>query len=172
MMQMLAAGGLALLSDDVRAADADNPRGYYEYGPVKASARDVGWLERAPGRAVKVVSPLLRHLPEGPALRVVLMRRSLAEVLASQRAMLERASAAPLPGDDAQLAKVFAAQIEAAVAWARARPRTTLLEVDHAELLRDPSRPTARLDAFLGGGLDVAAMMARVDPALYRARVR
>ena len=41
MMQMLAAGGLPLLVDEQRPPDEDNPHGYFEYAPVKASARDV-----------------------------------------------------------------------------------------------------------------------------------
>ena len=35
MMQMLAAGGLPALTDGERAADDSNPRGYFEYEPVK-----------------------------------------------------------------------------------------------------------------------------------------
>ena len=32
VMQMLIAGGAPLLTDEVRSADADNPRGYFELG--------------------------------------------------------------------------------------------------------------------------------------------
>ncbi len=35
MMQMLASGGLKTVTDNVRTADADNPRGYYELEKVK-----------------------------------------------------------------------------------------------------------------------------------------
>ena len=38
MMQILAAGGLPVLSDGVRAADEDNPYGYYELEAVKKTA--------------------------------------------------------------------------------------------------------------------------------------
>ena len=62
-MQMLQAGGMKLLTDELRAADQHNPRGYLEYEPVKRSGADVSWLERAGGRAVKVIHLLLRHLP-------------------------------------------------------------------------------------------------------------
>ena len=36
MMQMLQAGGMPLLIDDLRPPDADNPNGYWEYEPVNA----------------------------------------------------------------------------------------------------------------------------------------
>ena len=70
MMQMLEAGGIPLLVDDARPADADNPNGYAEYAPVMASARDVSWFDDAPGRAVKVIHALLRSLPCHGELRI------------------------------------------------------------------------------------------------------
>ena len=36
LMQMLAAGGVDLFTDSERAADASNPRGYYEHRSVAA----------------------------------------------------------------------------------------------------------------------------------------
>ena len=35
MMKMLEAGGLPALTDNIRTADADNPKGYYEFERVK-----------------------------------------------------------------------------------------------------------------------------------------
>ena len=40
MMQMLAAGGMELLTDQVRRADEDNPRGYFELEAVKRTRQD------------------------------------------------------------------------------------------------------------------------------------
>ena len=59
MMQMLAAGGLPPLTDNVRAADSDNPRGYYEFELVKKTKKDASWLASAPGNQ-------LWMLREGP----------------------------------------------------------------------------------------------------------
>ena len=42
LMQMLAAGGLGVLSDGLRESDEDNPLGYLEYEPVKNLLRDRG----------------------------------------------------------------------------------------------------------------------------------
>ena len=170
MMQMLAAGGLPLLVDDQRPPDEDNPRGYFEYTPVKASARDVGWWGGAVGRAVKVVHSLLRHLPEWGELRIVLLDRDLGEVLQSQRAMLERAGGVFEREDDAALARAFEAQLDEARAWAVARPRTALLPVAHRCLIESPAEVVSRIQAFLGGGLDAEAMVACVDPGLYRSQ--
>src|SRR6266567_4048665 len=62
MMQMLRAGGMPLLTDDLRPADVDNPNGYWEYEPVKRLQQDNSWISKAEGKAVKVVSALLQYL--------------------------------------------------------------------------------------------------------------
>ena len=89
MMRMLSAGGMPILADDTRPADEDNPFGYYELEAAKGLRNDRRWLQDAVGKAVKVVHLLLPELPKDHAYRVVMMRRDLGEVLASQRAMLQ-----------------------------------------------------------------------------------
>ena len=44
MMQMLVAGGMPAVSDGLRAADADNPRGYFELEAVKKLKTGSAWL--------------------------------------------------------------------------------------------------------------------------------
>ncbi len=171
VMQMLGAGGVPLLTDDARVADEDNPRGYFEYAPVKASARDLGWFARAPGRAVKVIHSLLSLLPRETELRIVFVERDLGEVLRSQARMLARAGA-PAAGevDEARLAEIFAGQIREALADAGRRPRVAVLRLEHRDLLERPDVAAARMAAFLGGGLDIQAMIRCVEPALHRNR--
>jgi hypothetical protein len=83
MMQMLAAGGMPILSDGERQADADNPRGYLEWERIKQLPKDPACIAEAEGKCVKVISLLLLSLPEGHEYRVIFMQRPLAEVLAS-----------------------------------------------------------------------------------------
>ena len=54
-MQMLHAGGVPVLTDSLRAADTDNPRGYLEFERVKQIKTDKSWLDDAAGKAVKIV---------------------------------------------------------------------------------------------------------------------
>ena len=86
-MQMLQAGGLPPLSDNLRSADEDNPRGYLEFEPVKQLRTDRSWLAQARGHVVKIIHLLLRELPtEGTyRYRVILMKRPIEEVLALYR---------------------------------------------------------------------------------------
>src|SRR5947208_15012411 len=90
MMQMLSAGGLPPLTDGLRQPDEDNPRGYFEFEPVKQIRRDTAWLQLAVGKAVKMVHLLLPELPldQNHRYRVIMMRRDLSDVLASQNKML------------------------------------------------------------------------------------
>jgi hypothetical protein len=174
LMQMLRAGGIEPLTDGARAADADNPRGYLELEAVKRIREDPRFLADAGGRAVKVIAQLLPFLPRGAAFvyRVIFIERDLDEVLASQRAMLDRLGrrGAELPPE--RLRAVFATQAGQAKEALRARADVRLVEVEHAAVLADP-RATARVLAdFLGGDLDVEAMAAAVDPDLHRQRRR
>ena len=79
LMNMLAAGGLELLSDGARAADEDNPHGYFELERVMALADepDPSWLHAARGKGVKIISHLLKHLPRENDYRVILVERDL-----------------------------------------------------------------------------------------------
>lgn len=168
-MQMLAAGGVSVLTDGERAADDDNPRGYLELERVKQIKQDASWLPSARGKAVKLISQLVYDLPATERYRLIVMERDLDEVLASQEKMLARLGRAALPRDKMKFA--FANQIERFDAWLAKQPHIAALRVSYAALVADPPREAARINEFLGGGLDVAAMAAAVDPALYRNRV-
>jgi hypothetical protein len=169
MMKMLEAGGVDVLVDNVREADVDNPRGYYEFEPVKSLKADASWVAPALGKAVKMVYLLLMDLPSDQEYRVLFMRRNLEEVLASQKAMLDRMGK-PSPLDDARMAALFRDGLAKFEAWAKDRPNFRLLDVSYNALVTDPAPFLPEVDRFLGGGLDVDAMARVVDPALYRNR--
>jgi len=171
VMQMLAAGGFPVASDGVRRADPDNPRGYFELEAARRLARDASWLPGIAGRAVKLVHTLLPSLPPDLRYRVLIVRRRLDEVLASQRVMLARRGAAPDEAEEARLLPALEEQLARLERWLDAREGLVWLRVDHAELVAEPARVAARINAFLGGGLDEGAMAACVEPALYRQRV-
>jgi hypothetical protein len=83
MMMMLEAGGMPVLTDHIRTADADNPKGYYEFERVKAIERDQAWLKEADGKAVKMISALLKYLPQNYAYRIIFMRRGTTPIALS-----------------------------------------------------------------------------------------
>lgn len=170
LMRMLEAGGVPPLTDGLRAADEDNPRGYWELEAVKRLPDDSAWLDHAPGRALKAVSAILDKLPPRLRYRVLFVERDIAEVLASQRRMLERRGEPTDRVPDHEMAALFARHVAGVLARAAARPEMTVKTLRHADVLRDPRAAAQAIDEFLGGGLDVDAMAAAVDPSLWRQR--
>ena len=170
-MKMLEAGGIQPVVDNIRTADIDNPKGYYEDERVKdlAEAEDMSWLRAARGKVIKVVSSLLNYLPASNTYKVVFMRRNLHEVLASQAKMLERRGETSHTEDEDLLA-MYEAHLEKVEFQLRFRPHFECLYLNYADVVADP-RSQARLMAdFVGGGLDVEKMAAAVDGSLYRNR--
>ncbi|MGD9857974.1 MAG: sulfotransferase domain-containing protein [Planctomycetaceae bacterium] len=168
MMQMLAQGGLPLLVDDVRTADEDNPRGYFELDRVKRTRQDASWIPAARGKVVKVVSQLLYDLPDSESYRIVFMQRSLAEVVASQERMLIRRGQ-PVPPPEA-IASAFATHLDMLFDWLSRQSHMRFLEVHYNELLSAPDRHIDRVVAFLDRSLDKQAMQSAIDRMLYRNR--
>jgi predicted AlkP superfamily phosphohydrolase/phosphomutase/tetratricopeptide (TPR) repeat protein len=170
MMRMLSSGGFPILTDGIRAADEDNPNGYFEFEPARRLRDDNAWLPQAEGKAVKIVAQLLPWLPPGWRYRVIFMRRDLDEILTSQDAMLARQGreGANLPPE--KLRAVFAGQVEEIEHGLASRPDVETLFVEYRGAIEDPARIAACVNAFLGGALDEAAMAAAVDPRLWRRR--
>ena len=161
IMQMLAAGGVPVCSDGLRTPDEDNPRGYFEYEPVKHLLRDNRWFFDARGRAVKIVAPLLAGLPADVPCRVILCRRDLDDVLDSQQRMLERRGEKTV-ARRSTLKNEYARLLARARAMLAKRSCTQVLTVGHSEALADPLSAAEKLNRFLGGELDVSKMASPV----------
>ena len=170
MMKVLEAGGLPTLADHLRAADIDNPNGYYEFEPVKSTREDPSWLMQAGGRVVKMVYKLLYDLPQGRSYRVVFMQRALKEVIASQNAMLARLGKADAGGrgDEHTLVGALASEVAACKAWLKGHPNFAVVYVNYNRMVEAPAEQVAALNVFFGGALDEAAMLEAVDQKLYR----
>ena len=170
-MRMLEAGGLPIVTDGLRRADLANPKGYYEFEPVKGLDKqgDTAWLAEARGKAVKIISFLLTHLPESYDYRVVFMRRDLGEVVASQNQMLDARGKERGAADD-RTSVLYAQHVEQVERFLRQRSCFSVLMVDYAAVVADPAGQAARINQFVGGGLDVERMATVAEPALYRNR--
>jgi len=169
MMRMLEAGGLEALTDRIRSADDDNPRGYYELEAVKRTDVDPSWLDGASGKVAKVISALLADLPTGPRYKVIFMRRDLDEILASQVKMLDRRGEDH--GDsDQSMKEHFVAHLDEVETLLRTRDDMDALFVNYRRTVEDPGKTIDRLGVFLDGRLDLARMREVVEPELYRNR--
>lgn len=168
MMKMLAAGGVEPLTDNLRTADEDNPKGYFEFERVKQIEDDKSWLEDARGRVVKLISALLRHLPATYKYKIIFMRRAMPEILASQRQMLIRRGEPADAVSDEKMAAMFEKHVAQVEAWLAAQPNIDVLYVSYNEVLNDSRSHAERINHFLGGALQVDEMVSVVDRTLYR----
>ena len=170
-MKMLEAGGMEMVVDNIRTADEDNPKGYYEDERVKelAEMTEKTWIRAARGKVVKVVSSLLNNLPESNTYQVIFMRRNLYEVLASQTKMLDRRGEASHTDDDDLLA-MYQAHLDKVVFQLRFRPNFDAIYIDYADVVSEPEVQARRIAEFLGGSLDPVVMASAVDGSLYRNR--
>jgi hypothetical protein len=171
MMRMLEMGGMPVMIDHIRSADDDNPNGYYEFEAVKQTREDASWLESSDEKAVKMVYRLLYDLPENQSYRVLFMRRNLKEVLASQKVMLDRNGADGGGVTDAQMQQLFELELDKFYGWVSGKFNFQLINVDYNELLAEPRKELLRVNEFLGGTLDIGAMVSVIDAKLYRNRV-
>jgi hypothetical protein len=171
VMGMLEAGGLPVLTDRVREADEDNPGGYFELEKVKdlGESGDKSWLRDARGKAVKVISHLLKELPGDNYYRIIFARRDLEEVVASQNIMLNR-QAEPNPVDDAKAIELFRKHIVNVRFLVRKTPNLEMIELTYSDTVGDPGSTARRINEFLGGHLEQEKMAAIVDQRLYRNR--
>ena len=170
MMQMLHAGGLTCLTDELREADISNPKGYFEFEKVKGLRTDNSWLPEAKGKVIKIISHLLTCLSAELDYKVVFMERDLGEVLASQRKMLENQGQGEENMSDERLRQIFAQQLHQVKQMLADRQISTLF-LDYRCVLEDPVEVSTQLRAFLGNDLDQQAMKNVVDHNLYRQRL-
>ncbi len=172
MMQLLVAAGREALTDGKRGADADNPLGYYEYEQVLDLAKDVSWIPQARGKVVKIVAQLLPHLPRTEHYHVIFMERNLGEVIASQRAMLERQGRRGAELDEPTLAKTYLAQLARLRKQLAARPEMRVLPVNYNELLTAAGDIVPRLAEFLGAPFDTQRAASAIRPELRRQKIQ
>ncbi len=173
MMRMLQAGGMPLVTDEKRAADEDNPRGYFEDARIKKLKDDSSWLSEPDlaGQGVKIISLLLYNLPPGRQYRVVFMERRMEEVLASQKKMLMRQNQALDGIPDELMAHKFQTHLSGLREWIVGNPDIKCLRVSYHDAVANPEVCAKRVAEFLEGlDLDQEAMAGAIDPDLYRNR--
>lgn len=172
MMGMLEAGGLEILTDGARIADVDNPKGYYEYERIKDLEKetDKSYLRAARGKVVKVISFLIKDLPDDNQYRVIFMRRDLDEVLTSQDKMIARLGSEDTSAAREAMLEAYRNDIVRTRLLCKKKSNFALIEIHYRDAIAEPAATARRVAAFLDRPLDEAAMVASVDASLYRNR--
>lgn len=168
MMQMIVAGGMPALTDGLRTADENNPKGYFEWEPAKSLKQNPNAIALAEGKVVKIISALLPNLPSSYEYRVVFMIRPLEEVVASQNKMLRRLGREVPQTPMAAVMAAFDKHLKETDAWLAKAPNIKIMRIEHGSVLNNPYTEAARIAEFLGGRLDLAGMTRQVEQSLYR----
>jgi hypothetical protein len=167
---MLAEGGLEVVTDAVRAADEDNPNGYFEFEPVKQlTAGEAAWLNGAEGKLIKVISALLEYLPADRQYKVIFMEREIKEILASQQKMLQRRNEVSRTTDE-ELTAQFREHLKAIKYWLARQPNMAVMCVDYNRLMADPDAYCLPVADFVALPMDVERMRKVPNERLYRNR--
>jgi len=167
-MKMLDAGGMIILTDNLRSADEDNPKGYFEFELVKQLESNQSWLNDARGKAVKIISQLLKSLPKEYTYKIIFMRRNMDEILASQRQMLIRRGEPTDNVNDEKMAKIFQMHLMQVEGWLQKQPNMQVLYIQYNDVLNNPIVNIKKINQFLGGRLDEVSMANVVDKSLHR----
>ncbi len=168
MMKMLEAGGIPVLVDHIRKPDEDNPKGYYEFEKVKHMDQDCSWLDDAGGKAVKMVSKLLKDLPAEKHYKIIFMRRHMDEIIRSQNKMLERGKGRVDSQNDSLVAELFEKHLLEMEKWIKKQPYLDCIYISYNEMLKNPEPYIKQIDTFLGGMPEAANMKSVIDKSLYR----
>ena len=151
MMKMLDAGGISPVTDGLRVADEDNPQGYFEHEGVKRLSEDAGFVSGARGRAIKIISELIYHLPEGETYRVIFLRRRIDEILRSQEQMLRRRGTFREGGpSDEKMRPILEKSALKAMNFVVDRTDMRMLVLDYHEAFEYTAGMVARIDVRCG----------------------
>lgn len=172
MMQMLAAAGMPVVSDAIREANDSNPKGYFEDERVKRlkSNQDKGWLNECKGQAIKIVMPILSGVPPELPQRIIFMERPAEEVVRSQRSMLKRDGKVGSTTEDDRMSAIYAGYLQDFNKAAAELDTISVLPIRYHDVLKDPEAVAREVAAFVMPDADIPAMVAAVDPKLYRTR--
>jgi hypothetical protein len=171
MMQILDAAGMDMLTDKKREPDNNNPKGYYEFEPVKRLMVDKSWLPEASGKTVKIIAQLLPFLPASYNYKIIFMRRNMVEVLKSQQIMLGKEKEAEANIFPVKLNDAFEKQLRKVEDWIEAQANVEILNVNYADVVENPEDEFEAILGFLNVKGNVDKMKNMVSKKLYRNKI-
>ena len=170
VMKMLEVGGIEPLTDNIRKADIDNPKGYYEFERVKKLPEDTEWLKDAKGKVVKVLAELMKHLPDGYNYKIIFIERNIEEIIRSQKKMLIRRGEDPNKVSDDEIKALFNKYLKIMKQHIENRDNMDVLYISYNEIIQNPLGSIKEINQFFDGALDEGKMKAAIDKKLYRNR--
>lgn len=166
MMQLIEKAGVQIFTDENRVADKSNPNGYYEHDGVKGMMSDNKFLSGAKGKGVKIISQLIPYLDLDLEYRVVIINRSLNEIVRSQQVMLGKDPEAEM----GSVKRIFRNQRDEAKKFLT-KNNIPFIEINHQDLFKDPNNTLTEFVEFLGYTGEIEDLSSVIDTKLYRQQV-
>ena len=168
MMQMLRSGGLHVFSDDKRKADTHNPKGYFELEQVKTLGQSAEWLNKAEGKVIKVVLPLLRYLPADLNYKLIWMERPLQEIVLSQELMKGRDREDVLYAFPFDLALKMQEEEKRIKTFLEQLPHAQVLSIKYHDCIKASSKVLKQIANFVEVDFDTEKAFSAIDSSLLR----
>lgn len=175
MMQMLTAGGMEPIIDELRTADTDNPKGYYEWEDIKKIGEQPELLDKEEydGRVLKTISMLLDKMPQEHDYKVIFMIRPLVEIAQSQEKMIDRLGTEGAQLEQRDLVRGLKDHRQKTLDWANTAEHMEVLQVSYPNLISKPNEVIPEITEFLGSHLSKPdKMISAIDESLYRNRLK
>lgn len=165
MMQMLKSAGADVLSDDKRAADENNPKGYLELDAIKSLGKNKKIIHKAVDKVIKVVSPQLKNLLPIYKYKVIFMNRNIEEVISSQHKMVGKEE----KNYPAKLHQHYKSQLEDLNKHFLKQINVDCLHIDYKDAIQKPGEVAQAIVNFLPElKLEAKKLSSAVDQKLYR----
>lgn len=168
MMQMLAAGGLSVFTDEVRKADESNPKGYFEHEAVKRLPADNRFIYEAKDKLVKVIANLLSFLPRNLEYKVIMMKREHNQVMKSQSKMIRALKNSTANEEVFELDKKMKQSYQNAIDLLTNGQHFSFIEIDYEDLIYKPDNYLHAINEFLNKDLIIEEMKKCIDKNLHR----
>jgi hypothetical protein len=135
LMSLVGQLGVPLLTDDVRKPDSSNPKGFFEYEPVKTMYKGENrWLEFAKGKCVKIISPLLPYLSPQYNYYVLFINREIREIIKSQKVMRNVTDANNIV-DDSKLMENYKRHLMTTERWLSSQKNIQVIYFDFNKII-------------------------------------
>ena len=175
MMQMLVAGGIEAVTDNIREADEDNPKGYYEWEDIKQVGERPEILDKDEfdGKVIKTISALLQKMPREHDYKVIFMMRPIEEIVKSQSKMIDHRGEQGADLDEYDLMRGLTDHRNSTLNWLKDSKDMEFLPVSYPKLTQDPESVIKDIAEFLGTEIlpHPELMKNEIDVSLYRNRV-
>ena len=159
MMQMLAAGGMPVLTDGERQADTDNPRGYYEWERIKQLPQNPTLIDEAEGRVVKCISQLLSLCPMGAAIKSFSWTGRYPKSWRQQAEMIRRRGCTGAADNENILIQACENHVKQVESWFNTKANLKVCRVRYHDVLKDPKKNIGNnSELFLQQPLNIEAM--------------